>query len=187
VRVVEAVALHRVARFLEQVLQLVRVCVPPLAALQSTPEERILELRRHVDQQEPSSRSKPTLEVCQQASAVLHMVNRLLHQDLVELNRLARKCHGVLLYGPDPGLRRDPPQHLFERIDTDHIALERDLLEDDFDREKKIVVYGASPDCSASQEAAETLTRNGFQHVYDYEGGMSDWREAGNPVEGATA
>jgi rhodanese-related sulfurtransferase len=60
-------------------------------------------------------------------------------------------------------------------------------FEKHFDREKKIVVYGASPDCSASQEAAETLTRSGFQHVYDYEGGMSDWREAGNPVEGATA
>jgi rhodanese-related sulfurtransferase len=59
-----------------------------------------------------------------------------------------------------------------------------DEFERRFDKEKKIVVYCASPDCSASNQAAKALSESGFEHVYDYEGGMSDWREAGRPVEG---
>jgi rhodanese-related sulfurtransferase len=64
---------------------------------------------------------------------------------------------------------------------------ELDEFEKHFDTEKKIVVYCASPECPASKQAAEALTERGFQHVYEYEGGMSDWRGAGNPVEGAAA
>ena len=76
-------------------------------------------------------------------------------------------------------------QHIPGSINIPHERMEE--FERHFDREKKILVYCASPDCSASQEAAQTLARSGFQHVYDYEGGMSDWREAGNSVEGAAA
>ena len=60
-----------------------------------------------------------------------------------------------------------------------------DEFERHFDKEKKIVVYCASSECQASSQTARALKERGFQHVYDYEGGMSDWREAGNPVEGA--
>jgi len=42
----------------------------------------------------------------------------------------------------------------------------------------------ASPECSASNEAAEELSQRGFEHVFDYEGGLSDWKQGDQPVEG---
>ncbi len=44
-------------------------------------------------------------------------------------------------------------------------------------KDRKIVVYCANFDCSASPEAAETLEDAGFTRVYDYEGGTKDWFE----------
>lgn len=57
-------------------------------------------------------------------------------------------------------------------------------FEDRFGKDKKIVVYCASPECPASSEAANSLAERGFRHLYDYEAGLSAWREAGNPIEG---
>jgi rhodanese-related sulfurtransferase len=51
------------------------------------------------------------------------------------------------------------------------------------DKDTKIVVYCASFDCEASPKAAEKLEKSGYTNVYDYEGGMKDWKEAGYPVE----
>ncbi|MDY6769312.1 MAG: rhodanese-like domain-containing protein [Candidatus Nanohaloarchaea archaeon] len=48
---------------------------------------------------------------------------------------------------------------------------------DRFDRDDDIVVYCASPSCSASPKAAEKLDSMGFTNVADYEGGLSDWKE----------
>lgn len=56
-----------------------------------------------------------------------------------------------------------------------------------FDRTKEIVVYCASAQCPASSEAAEELRKRGFANVYAYEGGMADWRSAGNRIEGSAA
>lgn len=56
-----------------------------------------------------------------------------------------------------------------------------------FDKEKKIVVYCASPECPGSRQAAEALAQRGFQRVYEYEGGVSDWQEAGHNVEGTAS
>lgn len=79
-----------------------------------------------------------------------------------------------------------------EQYEQEHIphsinipADQIDEFERRFDKPKKIVVYCASPECQASSQAARALKQRGFEHVYDYEGGMSDWRDAGNPVEGA--
>jgi rhodanese-related sulfurtransferase len=58
-----------------------------------------------------------------------------------------------------------------------------DEFEKRFDKEKKIVVYCGSPECSASSRAAKALSESGFEHVFDYEGGMSDWTKAGNPAD----
>jgi rhodanese-related sulfurtransferase len=62
-----------------------------------------------------------------------------------------------------------------------------DEFENRFGKMKEIIVYCASPDCSASPKAAEELTKRGFVSVRDYEGGMSDWKEAGNEVESGKA
>ncbi|MBA3979092.1 MAG: rhodanese-like domain-containing protein [Alcanivorax sp.] len=43
------------------------------------------------------------------------------------------------------------------------------------DKDRKIVVYCASFDCDASEQAAEKLEAAGFTAVYDYEGGTRDW------------
>ena len=62
-----------------------------------------------------------------------------------------------------------------------------DAFEERFGKQKKIIVYCASRECPASNQAAEELADRGFQHVYDYEAGMRGWKEAGNRVEGSAA
>ena len=51
-----------------------------------------------------------------------------------------------------------------------------------FDKEKEIVVYCASPECNASEKAAEELSKRGFSHVTDFSGGMSEWKAAGERI-----
>ncbi|MFP3983201.1 MAG: rhodanese-like domain-containing protein [Desulfurivibrionaceae bacterium] len=50
-------------------------------------------------------------------------------------------------------------------------------------KDRKIVVYCASFDCKASPNAAERLEKLGYKEVYDYQGGIKDWKEASYPVE----
>lgn len=52
------------------------------------------------------------------------------------------------------------------------------------DKNTKIVVYCASFECNASPAAAKRLEQMGYTNIYDYEGGMKDWKEAGYPIEG---
>jgi rhodanese-related sulfurtransferase len=99
--------------------------------------------------------------------------------------------------GPPENGKRDEGYALVnvlarEQYEREHIPgsinIPREQLDEfdrHFDKEKKIVVYCASEECPASNQAAQALSERGFRHVYDYEGGMSDWREAGNPVETA--
>lgn len=46
----------------------------------------------------------------------------------------------------------------------------------------KIVVYCASFSCHASTKAAALLMELGFENVFDYEGGLKDWKDAGLPL-----
>lgn len=58
------------------------------------------------------------------------------------------------------------------------------------DRDKTVVVYCASPSCTASDRAAELLVDMGYNDVRDYRGGKQHWKEGGLPVtteEPATA
>jgi len=54
-------------------------------------------------------------------------------------------------------------------------------------RDRKIVVYCASFECQASPTAARKLEALGFTRVWDFEGGLKDWSEAGYPFEGEAA
>jgi rhodanese-related sulfurtransferase len=56
----------------------------------------------------------------------------------------------------------------------------KDEATEKFDREDRIVVYCASEDCGASENAARDLDQLGFQNVQDYEPGLKGWKEAGN-------
>lgn len=55
-------------------------------------------------------------------------------------------------------------------------------FEELFDREKEIVVYCASPQCSASPNVAKTLHARGFKNIIDFEGGVSEWENRGYPL-----
>lgn len=50
------------------------------------------------------------------------------------------------------------------------------------DKDKTVVVYCANPACTASDRAAELLTRMGYTDVHDYRGGKEHWKEGGLPV-----
>ena len=47
------------------------------------------------------------------------------------------------------------------------------------DKSSKVVVYCASFECQASPGAVEKMTSIGYTDVYDYEGGIKDWKDAG--------
>ena len=54
-------------------------------------------------------------------------------------------------------------------------------------KDRKIVVYCANTECSASPNAAKKLEEAGFTNVLDYEGGTQAWKDAGLPIEGEGA
>ena len=51
-------------------------------------------------------------------------------------------------------------------------------------KDRKIVVYCANTECTASPNAARKLDEAGFTNVFDYEGGTAAWKDAGLPIEG---
>jgi len=64
-----------------------------------------------------------------------------------------------------------------------HIEISADLATKmaSFDKEQPVIVY-----CQAggrSAKAAEQLKTAGFKTIYNYGGGMADWRSKGNKVE----
>ena len=52
------------------------------------------------------------------------------------------------------------------------------------DPDDDIVVYCSGEACIASRIAYNLLTAGGYKHVRRYAGGISDWSDAGYPVEG---
>lgn len=50
-------------------------------------------------------------------------------------------------------------------------------------KDQQIVLYCASKSCKASTKAAEDLVELGYTNVYDYEGGIAEWTEAGLPTQ----
>ena len=73
---------------------------------------------------------------------------------------------------------------------SENIPLEDENFETEVEtllesKDKPVIVYCASVDCSASRTAAEKLENAGFTNVSAYEGGMRDWKETGYPVEGS--
>ncbi len=49
-----------------------------------------------------------------------------------------------------------------------------------------VIVYSASKECEASQQAAAKLEAAGFGEVYHYAGGMRAWEESGRSVQAGT-
>jgi rhodanese-related sulfurtransferase len=55
----------------------------------------------------------------------------------------------------------------------------------DFDRAREIIVYCASYECSASDEAYKMLDKMGFVRVKVYKGGTKEWKNMGLPTHGS--
>ena len=51
------------------------------------------------------------------------------------------------------------------------------------DTSRPIVVYCARTECTASSDAGRKLVELGYEHVFDYAEGKTDWKEAGLPIE----
>jgi len=51
-----------------------------------------------------------------------------------------------------------------------------------FAKDKEIIVYCGSPDCSVSENVAAALVNRGFRRVYHYVGGLSDWQQGGYAI-----
>ena len=54
----------------------------------------------------------------------------------------------------------------------------------DLKKDDEIVVYCSDPNCAASQYAHQLMEREGYTNVRRYAGGISDWEDAGLPLEG---
>lgn len=50
-------------------------------------------------------------------------------------------------------------------------------------KDQPVVVYCASAECDSSPKAAKKLEEAGFEQVYDFEGGLKAWKDAGGEVE----
>ncbi len=44
--------------------------------------------------------------------------------------------------------------------------------------------YCSDRSCSASRVVSNVLEKSGFPHVYHFDGGLQEWKEAGYPLEG---
>jgi rhodanese-related sulfurtransferase len=51
------------------------------------------------------------------------------------------------------------------------------------DKHRPVIVYCLDKECQASVKAAQKMDALGYENVYDYEDGKTDWKEAGLAVE----
>ena len=71
-----------------------------------------------------------------------------------------------------PGSRRVP-------LDT----IVREVSEAPSPKGEEIIVYCGGPTCPQSLQAAQKLTDLGYTNVKAYEGGLEEWKNAGNKIE----
>ncbi len=55
------------------------------------------------------------------------------------------------------------------------------------DKDDEIIVYCSDPACVGSRFAYKKLIDSGYTNVRRYAGGLSDWQDAGYPLEGTAA
>jgi len=67
-----------------------------------------------------------------------------------------------------------------------HFDTPEELL-DALELDDEVIVYCSDPACVGSRFAYKKLVDSGFTNVRRYAGGLSDWQEAGYPLEGSAA
>jgi rhodanese-related sulfurtransferase len=50
---------------------------------------------------------------------------------------------------------------------------------------EEVIVYCSNPLCPVSIQAYRALQKLGFTNLYRYAGGLTEWQEAGYPLEGS--
>ncbi len=53
-------------------------------------------------------------------------------------------------------------------------------------RNDKVITYCANFHCDLSSNAAQKLTELGYKNVWEYEGGLQDWKEGSYPLVKST-
>ncbi len=87
-------------------------------------------------------------------------------EDFQLVNVLEPKFYAL---GMIPGSLKIPAAEIAER-------------QGELDKNREVVTYCASPDCSASRDAARKLSDLGFD-AKAYEGGIREWKASGFPLE----
>lgn len=62
-------------------------------------------------------------------------------------------------------------------------AIGHKLSEAKSPKDKEIIVYCGGPTCPQSLQAAQKLMDLGYTNVKAYEGGLEEWKNAGNKIE----
>ena len=68
------------------------------------------------------------------------------------------------------------------RVPLDTIG--REVSEAKSPKDEEIIVYCGGPKCPQSLQAAQKLMDLGYTNVKAYEGGLEEWKNAGNKIEG---
>ena len=68
-----------------------------------------------------------------------------------------------------------------QRVPLDTIG--REVPETNSLKEEEIIVYCGGPNCPQSLQAAQKLMDLGYTNVKAYEGGLEEWKKAGNKIE----
>lgn len=102
-------------------------------------------------------------------------------KDLKQLRRENRGINVINVLEPDAFERAHIPGSI-------NIPRERDDFVEQVaaqvaSKSEPVVVYCASTECQASPTAGKRLEAAGFTTVYDFEGGIKGWKDAGQPVE----
>jgi rhodanese-related sulfurtransferase len=68
-----------------------------------------------------------------------------------------------------------------QRVPLDTIG--REVSEANSPKDEEIIVYCGGPQCPQSLQAAQKLMDLGYTNVKAYEGGLEEWKNAGNKIE----
>jgi rhodanese-related sulfurtransferase len=60
-----------------------------------------------------------------------------------------------------------------------------DEAAEQIDPDEEVIVYCSNPLCPVSVQAYRALQMRGFTNLYRYAGGLTEWMEAGYPLEGS--
>ena len=79
-----------------------------------------------------------------------------------------------------------------DRTQYDRVRIPGSLHFDDIDEaarqigsDEEVILYCSNPLCPASVQAYRALEQRGYTRLYRYAGGLTEWVEAGYPLEGS--